>query len=137
MAEFRSTDEAREFFKNDRFAVENGMQIDELGEEYCRVSMKLTEHHQNAVGGIMGGVTFTLADFAFAVLQNHMHKPSVAQQVSINFLAPPKGEHLYAEAHLRRNGRTSTIVNVDVTDEEGRDIAQFIGTGYKLQSKNG
>ena len=100
-------------------------------------SMKLTEHHQNAVGGIMGGVTFTLADFAFAVLQNHMHKPSVAQQVSINFLAPPKGEHLYAEAHLRRNGRTSTIVNVDVTDEEGRDIAQFIGTGYKLPSKNG
>ncbi len=133
MAEFQSLEEAREFFKNDRFAAENGMQIDELEDEWCRVSMELTEHHRNALGGIMGGVIFTLADFAFAVIQNHTYRPSVAQQVSINFLAAPKGGHLYAEAHLRRSGRTSTVVNVDLTDDEGRDIAQFIGTGYKLK----
>ena len=132
MAEFKSLEEAREFFKGDLFATENVMQIDELGEDYCKVSMELTSHHRNAMGGIMGGVTFTLGDFAFAVMQNHLHRPSVAQQVSINFLAPPKGNRLIATAHLKRNGRTSTIVNVDVTDGEGREIAQFIGTGYKL-----
>ena len=132
MGEFRSVEEAREFFSKDLFAVENGMQIDELGEDYCQVSMELTAHHRNAMGGIMGGATFTLADFAFAVMQNHMHRPSVAQQANINFLAPPKGSHLKAVAHLKRNGRTSTIVNVDVTDDEGRDVAQFTGTGYKL-----
>ena len=132
MAEFQSIEEAREFFKGDRFATDNGMQIDELTEEQAVCSMTLTDAHKNAMGGIMGGVTFTLADFAFAVVQNQVYRPSVAQQVSINYLAAPKGKRLIATANLRKNGRTSTIVNVDVTDDTGRDIAQFVGTGCKL-----
>ncbi len=132
MGEFSSIEEAREFFKNDRFATDNGMRIDELSENSCICSMELTDGHRNAMGGVMGGVTFTIADFAFAVLQNHLHKFSVAQQVSINFLAPPSGKRLIAKAVCRRNGRSSTIINVDVSDENGKDIAQFIGTGYKI-----
>ena len=132
MGEFSSIEEAREFFKNDRFATDNGMRIDELSENSCICSMELTDGHRNAMGGVMGGVTFTIADFAFAVLQNHLHKFSVAQQVSINFLAPPSGKRLIAKAACRRNGRSSTIINVDVSDENGKDIAQFIGTGYKI-----
>ena len=135
MAEFTSVEEAREFFKGDRFATDNGMQIDELTDDRCICSMELTEKHRNALGGVMGGVTFTLADFAFAVIQNHTHKYSVAQQVSINYLSAPKGNRLIATAKVRKNGRTSTIVNVDVADETGRDVAQFIGTGYKLPAK--
>ncbi|MBR4760770.1 MAG: PaaI family thioesterase [Lachnospiraceae bacterium] len=135
MAGFASIEEAREFFKGDRFATDNGMQIDELTDEGCTCSMELTDKHRNALGGVMGGVTFTLADFAFAVIQNHVHKYSVAQQVNINYLSAPKGNRLIATAKVRKNGRTSTIVNVDVVDETGRDIAQFIGTGYKLPAK--
>ena len=39
---------------------------------------------------------------------------------------------LIATATYRKDGRSSCVVNVDVTDDTGRDIAQFIGTGFKL-----
>ena len=59
---------------------------------------------------------FTLADFSFAVLSNHLHKPTVAQQVSVNYLSAPKGEKLIAKAVCKKNGRSSSIINVDIVD---------------------
>ena len=132
MGTFKSLEEARMYFEGDRFATENGMVIDEMDENLSICSMMLTDSHKNANGGIMGGVIYTLADFAFAVLANNIHKPTVAQQVSMNFLSSPKGKKLIASASCRKNGKTSTIINVDVKDESGRDIALFTGTGFKL-----
>lgn len=132
MGTFKTIEEAREYFKEDRFATRNGMQLDELSDTRSVCSMTLTDDHRNANGGIMGGVMFTLADLAFAALTNQIHMPSVAQQVSINYLSAPKGERLVATATLKKSGRSSTIINVDVTDDTGRDVAQFIGTGFKL-----
>ena len=132
MATFATIEEARELFKGDRFATTNGMQIDVLGEDSCVCSMTLTENHRNAYGGVMGGVTFTLADFALAVTSNQIHHLSVAQQVSINYLSTPKGERLIATSRCIKSGKTSTVINVDVTDDTGRLIAQFVGTAFKL-----
>ena len=132
MATYKSLEEAREVFKGDRFATVNGMQIDELGEDSCVCSMTLCDDHRNAYGGVMGGVTFTLADFALAVTSNQIHSLSVAQQVSIHYLSAPKGERLIARAKCIKSGKTTTVVNVDVSDDTGRLIAQFVGTAFKL-----
>ena len=132
MATFQTIEEAREYFKGDRFATENGMTLDELRDDEVTCSMTLNEHHRNANGGIMGGVIFTIADFAFAIMSNQIHRPTVAQQVSINYLGAPKGSRLIAKAHCRKDGRTSTVIIVDVSDDTGRDVAQFVGTGCKL-----
>lgn len=132
MSTFKNTEEAREYFKGDRFATLNGMQLDELTEEMSVCSMTLGEGHKNANGGIMGGVMFTLADLAFASLANNIHMPTVAQQVSINYLSAPKGGRLIAKAVCKKDGRTTMVLNVDVTDDTGREIAQFVGTGFKL-----
>ncbi|MBR5712799.1 MAG: PaaI family thioesterase [Lachnospiraceae bacterium] len=132
MGTFATLAEAQEYFRGDRFATENGMELKEFGEDYAVCEMTLTDRHKNANGGIMGGVMFTLADFAFAVCANQIHRPTVAQQVSINYLGAPKGTRLTAKAVCRKSGRSTTVINVDVTDDTGRDIAQFTGTGFKL-----
>ena len=132
MGTFNSIEEAREFFKGDKFATNLGVHIDELNDDSCQCSLMLDDGHKNAVGGVMGGVMFTLADFSFAVLSNHLHSPTVAQQVSVNYLSAPKGEKLTAKAICKKNGRSSSIINVDIVDDTGRDIVQFIGTGFKL-----
>ena len=132
MANFNSLEEAREFFYKDKFAVETVVTLDELTEDKAICSLEITDIHKNAYGGVMGGVIFTLSDFAFAVLSNQLHQPTVAQQVSINYLSAPKGNKLTAEAYCRKNGRTSSIIIVDVSDDVGRDVAQFVGTGFKL-----
>ena len=132
MGNFTDLEKTREYFKNDKFATDNGMVIDEVNDEYAVCSLVLGPGHKNANGGIMGGVIFTLADFAFAVMANNIHNPTVAQQVSVNFLGAPKGEKLIAKAVCRKTGRSTTVINVDVTDDTGRDIAQFVGSGFKL-----
>lgn len=125
-------EEAREFFINDRFAMVNGMTIDELGDDRCVCSMALTPDHRNAVGGVMGGVIFSLADFAFAVAANNVHKVTVGQQMSINFLSGSKGSRLIARAECRKDGKKSCVYNIDITDDLGCDVAQVVGTGFKL-----
>ena len=133
MASFQSIEEAREFFKGDLFAAKNGMQIDELWEDGCVCSMTLTKDHRNAYGSVMGGVTFTLADFAQAVASNQIHKSSVAQEVTIHYLSAPKGDRLIARTQCIKNGRNASVIQVKVTDDTGRDIALFTGTAFKLQ----
>lgn len=132
MANFNSLEEAREFFYKDKFAVTTGVVLDEITEDEAVCSLEITDNHRNAYGGVMGGVIFTLADFAFAVLSNQIHQLTVAQQVDIHYLSAPKGDKLFAKATCRKSGRTSSIVNVDISDDAGRDVAQFIGTGFKL-----
>ena len=132
MGSFNDIESAREFFQKDKFASEMGITLDELGEDTCVCSLEVTDSHKNAYGGVMGGAIFSLADFAFAVCSNQIHQLTVAQQVSINYLSAPKGDKLIARATCRKSGRTSSIVNVDVSDDTGRDVALFIGTGFKL-----
>lgn len=108
------------------------MTLDELDEDRAVCSVVLGPRHRNAYGGVMGGVIFTLADFAFAAASNNLHKVTVAMQVSINYLSAPKGEKLIATAKCIKDGKTSMVVNVDIVDDTGRDVAQFVGTGFKL-----
>ena len=132
MGTFSTIEEAREHFKKDRFATDAGMQIDEIGEGSSVCSVTLTDGHKNAYGGVMGGVIFTLADFAFAVCANNIHVLSVAQQISINYLSAPKGTRLIAKAKCIKSGKTTSVINVEVSDDTGRDIALFTGTAFKL-----
>ena len=132
MSTFSSLEDARTYFENERFAMQNGMQIDELSEDSCTCSMVIEDYHWNALGGVMGGAIFTLADLAFAVSANHDHQPTVAQNVLINYLNGSRGEVLYAKTTRVKSGRTSSVWQVSVTDDLGKDIALFTGTGFKL-----
>ena len=83
----------------------------------------------------MGGAIFTLVDFVFAVASTSVHHPTVAQQVSVNFLNRPKGEKLTAKAECRKDGRNSIVYMVNVSDDTGRDIATALMTGYKVRAE--
>ena len=133
MAHFESLEEAREYFAKDRFATVNGAVIDELlPDGGCVCSMALTADHRNAQGNVMGGAIFTLADFALAVTSNRDHDPTVGLDADIRFLSSPKGERLIARGSIVKSGRTTSVIQVLVSDETGRDVALFTGAGFKL-----
>ncbi len=132
MSEFNSIEEARLFFEKDRFARENGIMLDALTENGSVCSLTLTGRHLNAEGHIMGGVIATLIDFCFATASSNVHRPTVAQQISMSFLNAAKGSKLTAKSVCKKDGRTSCVYIVDVTDDSGRDIAQAVVTGFKL-----
>ena len=124
-------EKVREIFKNDRFATEMGAQIYEIGDHSAKVSLIINEHHKNAMGGVMGGVYFTLADFAFAVASNWQNPGVVGVNVDASFIGVPKSEKIFARATLVKDGRTICTYKVDVTDENGDPVAVMQCMGFR------
>ncbi len=127
----KTIDEVRELFSNDRFATENGAIIEEIGTRYAKCSLKLENRHRNALGAVMGGASFTLADFAFAVASNWEHPGVVSLSSNITYLGVAKGEYLIAEAVCVKDGRTTSYYRIEVSDELGNLIAVVTTTGYR------
>lgn len=130
MNEPMSIEQIRAYFQNDRFATENGVVIEQAEAGFARCSMTLTEHHQNAVGGIMGGAIFTLADFAFAVASNWQGIVHVSRTCQITFLGTAKGEKLVAAARCVKEGRHTCYYLVEITDDLGSQIAHVTVDGF-------
>lgn len=122
--------EVREIFNGDRFATENGMIIDEIGDHYAKCSVQLTDIHRNAMGGVMGGVHFTLADFAFAVASNWQHMGTVALSTDIAFIGAVKGDSLTAVAELIKDGRSVNCYHITVKDNLGNIVADVKTVGF-------
>ncbi len=121
----------REVFSKDRFATENGAVIEEVGEHYAKCSMELTEHHFNAAGGVMGGVHFVLADFAFAVATNWNGMGVVSLSSTITYLGAVKGKKLIAEAECVKEGRSTVFYHVIIRDDFDNMVAEVGITGFR------
>ena len=132
MATFQSLEEAKAFFVKDRFATENYMALESLTDDGAVCTMEITDRHMNAEGHLMGGAILALADFTFAAASNNAHRPSVAQQVSLNFLNASKGKKLVSTAVCVKSGRTSCVYRIEIKDDLGKDVAQAMFTGFKL-----
>ena len=130
-------EEARKEFSKDLYATElSGAEIDEIGENYAKCSMKLTDKHRNAYGGIMGGAIYTLADFAFAVASNFGKEYATVSVVGqASFMSAPKGDILYAEADLIKDGRSNCFYEVKITDDMGRIAAVVSFNGAHVPKK--
>ena len=125
-------EEARAFFRGDVFATEAGCVIDEVAEKFARCSLTLTPRHSNAVGQVMGGVSFTLADFAFAVAANFHQSLTVSVTSTISHLGTVKGNRLIARTRLVKDGRRNCFYEVDVADDLGNPVALVSITGAHI-----
>jgi len=124
-----SIEDIRAFFKNDRFATESlGAVISSAEPGHAICEMTLNDSHLNAMNNVMGGVIFTLADFALAVACNIGETPTVAVSNSIVFMNTAKGMHLSAECVTDKSGRTLGFYTVTVTDELGTLVAKMTAT---------
>ena len=80
-----------------------------------------------------GGLTFTLADSAFAFACNSYNRSTVAQAAEVRFLAPTRlGDVLVADAVERgREGRDGTY-DVTVRCRE-TVVAEFVGRSREIR----
>ena len=125
-------EEVRKIFEGDRFATENGAVIEEIGHHSATCSLMIADSHRNAMGAVMGGTYFMLADFAFAVAANWEKMGCVSLRSDISFLGAAKGKKLIAKAVCVKDGRTTACYRVDVTDEYGSLAATVTATGYHV-----
>ena len=128
----KTLEEVRKIFEADRFATENGAIIEEIGDHSATCSLVITDSHRNAMGAVMGGVYFMLADFAFAVAANWEKMGCVSLRSDISYLGSAKGSKLIAKATCVKDGRTAACYRVDVTDDLGNLTATVTVTGYHV-----
>ena len=126
----KPSEEIVRFFEKDLFAAETGAVIDEIDDRYARCSLTLEAKHKNALGAVMGGVYFTLADFAFAVASNWQGDTMVSLNSQIAYLGAAKGNMLIAEAVCLKDGRTTAYYEIRIKDELGNTAAVVSTTGY-------
>lgn len=122
------TNQARLIFCHDRYACEaTGIAIGHVGDHEALCTLCVGERHCNARGVAMGGVLYTLADFASAVAANTQSldtpdDPSlhwVSLNASIHYLAPaPLGAMLFAHASAVKHGRATALYRTTI---ESRD----------------
>ncbi len=126
-------EEARAMFLKDTYAmVTTGIEIDAVGEKYAKCSLKLDERHRNATGQVMGGAMFTLADFVFAVAANFRQSVTVTTVSQISYLGPVKGNVLYGESKLVKDGKRNCFYQVMITDDMGTEVAMVSVNGVHL-----
>ena len=122
--------EAKKFFENDYFAMNCGIQIDEVSEGEAICSFEIQESHRNAGGAVQGGAIFTLADFAFAVAANSKGRLTVSLENQIAFMHVAKGKKLIATAKEVSSTRSVCFYDVYVEDEIGNKVAKMSVVGY-------
>ncbi len=121
---------ARKYFAGDIYATETtGIEILEVREHYAKCHFTADHRHENAAGLVMGGAIYTLTDFTFAVAANSGGTHTVTASSSISFLSGAKGKELYAEAVMIKEGRSTSVYEVRVTDDLDTLIAVCMLTG--------
>lgn len=123
----------KDFFKNDLFAAENGIKLQEVRKGYSKATVTITPHHLNAGRRTQGGVLFTLADLALAAAANSHGTLAFSLSSNIQFLrASGEGDTLTAEARERYIGRSTGCYQIDITNQDGKLIATFESSVFRM-----
>lgn len=122
--------------EHDRFSNWLGIQVLEIREGYSRIRMTIREEMVNGFGIIHGGITFSLADSAFAFACNNRNVLSVALDTSINFIKPVHvGDTLTAEGKEQHNGKSTGLYQVEIKNQHDHVVALFKGLCYRTDKK--
>ena len=138
----RANASAQSMWSTDGASQWLGMSIVSVDEGTAMLALDVEKHHCNGHGMCHGGITFALADSAFAFACNSRNAKTVAQHNVISYTAPAQaGDRLTATAReVSLTGR-SGIYDVTVTNQDSKLIAEFRGfsraIGGTLFDENG
>ena len=118
--------------EHDQFSQWLGIQVLEIREGFSKISMVIRSEMVNGFGIIHGGVTFSLADSAFAFACNNRNVLSVALDTSINFIKPVQvGDELTASAKEIHNGQSTGLYHITIMNQHQHVVAEFKGLCYR------
>lgn len=110
-----------------------GMRIVSVGPGRAALAMVVREDMVNGHGIGHGGLTFALADSAFAFACNSYNRVTVAAGAEISFRAPTRlGDELVATAVERSREGRDGVYDVTVTCGDSV-VANFVGRSRELE----
>ena len=119
-------------WEDDRASQALGMQVVEVGPGRAVLTMTVRDDMVNGHAIGHGGMTFTLADSAFAFACNSYGRRTVAASADIRFRAPTRlGDVLVATAVERSREGRDGVYDVTVTSGD-TVVATFVGRSREI-----
>ncbi len=94
-----------------------------------KIVLRKTPDTPGGIGGsVHGGVLAAMVDIVMLVAifaePREGEVPAGTAELSITYLRQAQGEHIYATGTVVKRGRQLSLVEVDITDDEGRLCAR-------------
>jgi acyl-CoA thioesterase len=127
----------RKMLDHDAFSAWLGLELLEVRPRYAAVRMTVRGDMLNGFGVCHGGVTFAVADSAFAFASNTHGRVTVSIDNSITY--PQKvsaGDVLTAVAVEDSAATRIAFYSVRVTNQDGIVVALFRGTVYRTKQEH-
>lgn len=124
--------------ERDYFSQWMGVEILDVKEDYSKIKITVRKEMLNGFAITHGGITFALADSAFAFACNSDGRITVALDVSISFpKAGKEGDVLTAEAkQIAKTNRTALYL-IEIKNQRNELVGWFKGTCYKTEKQLG
>ncbi len=132
----RARKSAAAMWEDDHASNWFGMELLEISEARAVMRLTVQQHQVNGHNICHGGVTYSLADSAFAFACNSRNQSTVAQFNSIAYIAPAAmGDQLTATAkEVSLTGRNG-VYDVKVTNQNNETIAEFRGHSRAIKGQ--
>ena len=120
----------RKIFAHDKFVQLAGIELEEVNDDGATVTAAIGPQHLNANGSVQGGMLFSVADFAFAVLSNYLHPVTVTQVANFTYVKAAYTDRLRCEAReIVRSGHNS-VADLTVFDGAGNLVCAGTFNGF-------
>jgi acyl-CoA thioesterase len=122
----------RTMYDQDPFSRWMGMELLDIGPGTCTLRMRVRAEMLNGFGVAHGGITFALADSAFAFASNSRGRHAVSIHCTVeHVVAVVEGDVLTATAVEERLGGSVANYAVRVVRQDGEAVAFFRGVVYR------
>lgn len=117
---------------NAGFMKYNKMHVEEIKDNYARMSVDIDENSLNPSGIAHGGLLFGLADSTMGMAARTNGKNVVTINSQIDYLKAGKGKKITAIATPLKVGRNTAVFRCELYTEENVMCATVTGTYYFL-----
>lgn len=121
---------------NKGFIGNNNYNVIKVDENYCELEGIITETSYNNMKIVHGGFIFGLADTAAGIAALSSVYGSevniVTVDANINYFKPGKGERLVAKANVIKPGKTISVVEVEIYNDNNDMVAKSTMTFYYI-----
>ena len=121
-----------QMYTNDAFSQWLGITVEKVEQGFAQISMVVTGDMLNGFEIAHGGITYSLADSAFAFASNSQGKHTVSIETSISHTkAVSEGDRLTAIAKEENLSNRLGIYSTTVTNQDNEVVALFKGTVFR------
>lgn len=117
--------------ENDAFSKWLGIEVLEVREGFCKLSMTVRSEMLNGFDIMHGGISYSLADTAAAFAANSSGRVAVTIETLMHYPSSAKeGDRLIATAKNLRTTDKTAVYDITVKNQSGTDIGIMRGTVY-------